>query len=527
MKVNNLPLPYRDELLYSLLARAKVHLWLNSPKQLLKSVYGHSGLIASMRFGSNLSALANSYGYDKLSGQAFIYNNTLWPLIAPFIPEERKQFCESLLLSQRDTAVTVACGVAASRVKYPKQLRYCPLCVLEQIDKVGEAYWQRLHQIPGINICSKHECSLNIYTSDNLQRHQHEFFSLSATACSTIKPATIQTFHRDLNDYVVALLNLEVVKNPSYEQWSAYYRSLAYRNGLNRGQQVKHSEIETLITRQFPPHWLQLIGLAVGDEETNWTRAIFRKHRKSFSFLEHYIINQTLIPHPWDVEKTLKEVANYNQVRCVAPKQYAAPPLLGAYELYRQDWQRIVALNGAKQARSSNGATYAWLYRHDKAWLLSINSDYRAKNTTNHQKVNWSLRDKAYAKRLTKIIDAVDIDIQSPQRTKTWLLTHFSNKPSLEKWLPKLPITNGLLRKYAETTYEYQIRRITRLLLYGDPKRTRQLWFLMRESGLSKERLTPIARQFIQLLLERSIVQGPSTSIEENQDNANESSTSN
>ncbi|MFT6779329.1 MAG: hypothetical protein ACJAV1_003272 [Paraglaciecola sp.] len=527
MKVNNLPLPYRDELLYSLLARAKVHLWLNSPKQLLKSVYGHSGLIASMRFGSNLSALANSYGYDKLSGQAFIYNNTLWPLIAPFIPEERKQFCESLLLSQRDTAVTVACGVAASRVKYPKQLRYCPLCVLEQIDKVGEAYWQRLHQIPGINVCSKHECSLNIYTSDNLQRHQHEFFSLSATACSTIKPATIQTFHRDLNDYVVALLNLEVVINPSYEQWGAYYQALAAQNSLNRGQQVSHKEIEALVTNQFPKEWLKSIGLAVDGEETNWTRAIFRKHRKSFSFLEHYIINRSFMSCSWDVEGTLKEVARYNKVRIVKPQQLTASPPLSAYELYRQDWQRVVVLNGAKQARSINGATYAWLYRHDKAWLLSINSDYRAKKIPNQQKVNWCLRDKGYARRLTKIIDALDINIQSPQRTKTWLLTHFSNKPSLEKWLPKLPITNALLRKYAETTYEYQIRRITRSLLCGDPKRTRQLWFLIRKSGLSKERLTPIARQFIQLLLELSIVQGPSTSIEENQNNANESTTSN
>jgi hypothetical protein len=477
-------------------------------------------MIASMRFGSNLNALANCYGYAGLSSQTLMYKHTLWPLIAPFIPEERKQRCESWLQGQRDIGVTVASGVSASRLQYPKHLRYCPLCVLEQIDEFGEAYWQRLHQIPGINVCSKHECSLNIYTSDNLQRHQHEFFALSATACSTIKPAAIQAFHRDLNDYVITLLNLEVVKNPSYEQWSAYYQSLSAQNGLNRGQQVKHKEIESLVTNQFAPDWLKSLGLAVNCEETNWTRSIFRKHRKSFSFLEHYIINQSLMPCSWDVEGTLNEVARYNKVRSVKPQQLAGAPPKSMYQKYRQDWRRIVKVKGAKQARSANGATYAWLYRHDKAWLLSINSDYRAMNTPIKQKVNWCLRDKVYAKRITKIIDAADIDIQSPQRTKTWLLTHFSNKPSLEKWLPKLPITNKLLQKYAETTYEYQIRRITRSLLYGDPKKVRQLWFLMRKSGLSKERLTPIARQFIQLLLERSIVQGPSTSIEENHNNA-------
>ena len=516
MPVDNLPLPYRDELLYSILARAKVHLWLNSPKQLLKSVYGHSGLIASMRFGSNLSALANSYDYEGLSGNTFIYNNTLWPLIAPFIPEERKQRCESLLLSQRDKAVTVASGIAASRLKYPKQLRYCPHCVIEQIDELGEAYWQRLHQVPGLDVCLRHDCSLNIYTLDNLQRHQHEFFFLTSTACTAIKPVTIQSFYRDLNDYVVTLLNLDVMKSPSYQQWSAYYQSLAINNDLSRDNHIKHCEIKALITSRFPTKWLKSIGLDVDSEETNWTRAIFRKHRKSFTFIEHYIINQALMPRPWDVEETLKDIVNYNQIHRVAPKQTIAPHRPGAYELYRQDWQRIVALSGAKQARCFNGATYAWLYRHDKAWLLSVNSDYRVKRASNHQKVNWCLRDKSYARRLMKIIDASDFDLDSPRRTKTWLLTHFNNKPSLEKWLPKLPITNKLLGKYAETTYEFQIRRVTCSLISGDPKKAKQVWYLMRVSGLSKERLTPVARQFIQLLLEHSIVQGSSTSIQEN-----------
>lgn len=515
MPVNNLPLPYSDELLYGVLARVKIHLWLQSPKNLLKSVYGHCGMIASMRFGSNLNALANSYDYAGLSPQTLMYKHTLWPLITPFIPEERRQRCEFWLQGQRDIGVTVASGVSASRLEYPKHLRYCPLCVGEQIDKVGEAYWQRLHQVPAIAVCLKHKCKLNTHTADNLQRHQHEFFPLVLPERSKVEPASIAPFFSELNDYVVSLLNLEIVNTPSYEQWSAYYRELATKNGLNRGQQIRHNEIESLVTNQFSSEWLTSIGLTVDGKETNWIRAIFRKHRKSFSFIEHYVVNRSLLQSAWDVEETLSDVSRYNQIRYVKPQKLTESPPQSVYAQYRQDWHRVVTHNGAKQARTENGAVYAWLYRHDRPWLFSINSDHRVKETSNNQKVDWHKRDKSYARRLIKIIDDADVDIHSPQRTKTWLLTHFSNKPSLEKWLSKLPITNKLLDKYAETTPEYQIRRITRSLIIGEPRQTAQLWYLMRMSGLSKERLSPLARQFIMLLLEHSIVTGPTTSIEE------------
>jgi hypothetical protein len=518
--VNNLPLPYHDELLFSVLARAKVHLSISSPKQLLNSLYGHSGIIASMRFGSNLTVLANSFDRTEISSQSLIYKNTLWPLIAPFITPERKLRCELLLMGQRDKSVTVTSGIAASRVKYPKKLRYCSLCLRDQINNLGEGYWQRLHQTPGIDICIEHKCCLSVYSSNNLSRHQHEFFPLISKLDTTVEPAAIHQNFVELSEYVVSLLNLKVLKNPTYVQWSAYYRSLAVSNGLNRGKHIKHNVIESLIANHFSSSWLNSIGLKVDDNDTNWTRTIFRKHRKSFSFLEHYLINRSLGNCKWNVEQTLNEVSKYNKVRCIKLKQLVVSHPESTFEQYRQKWYHLVALEGIKKARIVNGAAYAWLYRHDRTWLLSINADYRIKLIANSHKVNWHRRDYHYARLILRVINETEIDLSHPQRTKTWILTHFDNKSSLEKWLPKLPITSKVLHKYAETTPEYQIRRITRSLSNHDNKKVRPLWFLMRESGLSKERISPLTRQFIKMLLESSIVYGSLTSIEENQQNA-------
>jgi len=38
--------------------------------------------------------------------------------------------------------------------------RYCPACAVLDREKFGEAYWHRIHQITGINVCAIHGCLL-------------------------------------------------------------------------------------------------------------------------------------------------------------------------------------------------------------------------------------------------------------------------------------------------------------------------------------------------------------------------------
>lgn len=42
----------------------------------------------------------------------------------------------------------------------PSHLRYCPECTSEDIQKHGETYWRRIHQLPGIMACHKHNQTL-------------------------------------------------------------------------------------------------------------------------------------------------------------------------------------------------------------------------------------------------------------------------------------------------------------------------------------------------------------------------------
>ncbi|MEK5773471.1 hypothetical protein VXE29_23365, partial [Acinetobacter variabilis] len=62
--------------------------------------------------------------------------------------------------------------------------------------------------------------------------------------------------------------------------------------------------------------WLQQHHLDELKSETSWLKAIFRKHRKSFSYLEHIIVLETFFPKGWTWATIQSEV---HQIPCNPP----------------------------------------------------------------------------------------------------------------------------------------------------------------------------------------------------------------
>ena len=84
--------------------------------------------------------------------------------------------------------------------------------------------------------------------------------------------------------------------------------------------------------------------------------------------------------------------------------------------------------------------------------------------------------------------------------TKLWFIQQLHNKATVEKKQAKLPLTSMFLERYQETIEEYQIRRLTRTILEYSPRKPAE-WRLLRESGLSEERITAQAKEFIKRIL--------------------------
>ena len=88
--------------------------------------------------------------------------------------------------------------------------------------------------------------------------------------------------------------------------------------------------------------------------------------------------------------------------------------------------------------------------------------------------------------------------MEHPQLTRGWYLTQLSSPSNIEKHLDKLPLCNGFFQRYCEKTDDYQIRRITSSIqMLRTELINTSRWRVLRKAGLSEERLTRLARHFL------------------------------
>ncbi|MDE6054438.1 MAG: TniQ family protein [Lachnospiraceae bacterium] len=153
-----LPTIYPDELVYSWFCRYYVHSGCFSHKMALQELYCKRSDNPSKEFIGNLNPEAREqidkmYPLDKL-----VLDHTMYPQYARFIPLERKK--TALYHLGHDPCDIHHLFPVLPRGEGERYLRFCPLCVREDRDIYGEAYWHRRHQIRNMRICTKHKCML-------------------------------------------------------------------------------------------------------------------------------------------------------------------------------------------------------------------------------------------------------------------------------------------------------------------------------------------------------------------------------
>jgi hypothetical protein len=500
----NFPLPYPEELLYSTVARAGIRHGIASPKQLLDEVYGNRKIIATLDLPNHLLQLLRWLPslYDL---ETIAYEHTLLPLYAPFIPEERRQRCLQWMAGESQGATHLAMGVAASIVKTPNRIRYCPGCLKEQKRSVGEYFWLREWQVAGVECCEQHGTLISTNISRPLTE-RHRYHAASPEVCPLFpqKPACKQSLL--ILQQVQQLLRQEVEASPSFEQWSRHYYSLAEQYGFIRGRhQVDHSAIYAKVLAHWSSGFLQRYGLMLhsGDEaDTCWLRSIFRKHRKSFSYLQHLVVHGALLPKEWSINQVLDSV---RQISIEQPAfQLNVEGVEKQSELTRdqQQWVNLLVLHSPKEARQLDSALYARLYRYDRFWLIRVNADQQSSNNRERTpRVDWQQRDQVYLEKLQSVIRFLQSNHSGPRRSKTFLLKRLGSSSTLEKKLHLLPETARFLAQVSESIEQYQIRRL--INAYTELKNIHDYpprWRVLRSSGLSEDRLTSPAREYLKRL---------------------------
>ena len=301
---------------------------------------------------------------------------------------------------------------------------------------------------------------------------------------------------------VIELLSRRAQVSPTLNQWTQYYKALIRQCGLNNGENICYPSIKGQVLFTWGNVWLDKHGLEVHDEESCWLRAICRKHRKSFSYLEHIVLLNSLLHKGWTINQELEKVIRYSKEKQnFLKREYIQESNTSLVQ--RNAWFQSVRKIGPKQARQKQKAIYAWLYRHDHDWLLAINDKYKRARRIVNKRVYWPKRDRMIVKAMLGIKNEICENLSAPRLTKNWYLSQITHPASVEKNMHKLPLCHQFFNKYSEGISEYQIRRLTRTIIrltsLSEPI---VKWKVLRLSGLSEERLKPVTNVFLNYIME-------------------------
>jgi hypothetical protein len=158
------PEPYKDEILYSLIARYHYYIKNNDLKDTLNEVFDTENTIATLEFPAKLYYLENALPKELgFSCEYFINNHTIFPVYEPFLPEKRKVEIQHTMKFEDGKGIKAKIGMIAGSIGKNENLIYCPICAENDINIYGEAYFHRLHQVEGVMVCPEHKCFLKKY----------------------------------------------------------------------------------------------------------------------------------------------------------------------------------------------------------------------------------------------------------------------------------------------------------------------------------------------------------------------------
>jgi hypothetical protein len=287
--LTHFPLAQKGELLTSILARLVHQLGIKDDKVALDILFRNRMIIPSVFLQGHIEELLSQVGHIwHIQPKEIIAQHTHLPLFQPFLPTQRYEALEADLISGHANPSMSRTGINASLIHWPINYKICPHCWGNQLELLGHPYWQRLFQSPGVTVCPQHQCLL-INTGITIQSfHRHRFIGAHEHQNLSCLSEVAKPYELKLASMVETLLNLKV-DYISTEQWTRYYQHLARDVGIIKGVRIDHQAIANLVQKRWSQEWLLQQGIGIAGDNT-WLLSMFRKHRRAYSYLQHFIV---------------------------------------------------------------------------------------------------------------------------------------------------------------------------------------------------------------------------------------------
>lgn len=229
-----------------------------------------------------------------LTVEQLIEKHTLFPLFRPFLPPERVEQVINYMIGNRGMAIFQVVGAMASSIPTQKYLRYCPACITTDLATLGEAYWHRVHQLPGITACPDHLCGLSD-SSVRISPPQNKtiFYPVPAEIIDNDsgKVEFLDFPHTNVAQAVHWLLDNDTPILGLDDIRERYLALLKTKDLATFRGRVRQQELADAINGFYTPGFLNQVYSPVDSNQgDNWLSCLLRKPRKTSHPLRHILV---------------------------------------------------------------------------------------------------------------------------------------------------------------------------------------------------------------------------------------------
>jgi Tn7-like transposition protein D/TniQ len=297
-------IPYKDEVLYSIIARYLYHsIGSNMHRSLIK-LFGNGQIPACIDLPGSL---------DKLFNNLFFIS--LYPFYQHFFKFEKRDRILKYMIEGGTSLVHVIAGINSSSMTRSRFPRYCPQCARESIQIYGEAYWKRVHNIPGMLLCTSHNVLL--FTQELKLKKLN--FSQFVSPNELQQTSLLHEINSDNNLLSICkLLENSLRGDYAFDINSINYRELIGQTKYLNGKRINYLQLledmvkwygENALRNYFPQKSL-----------LHWVPGMVRSPLTYFNPVKHVLLNEFLIHAPSPIQPTLFKDSDWDGPwNCINP----------------------------------------------------------------------------------------------------------------------------------------------------------------------------------------------------------------
>ena len=473
------PAPYENEILYSILGRYTVLNDSVSREAIVKELYSKNIISSGIDFPFAISRLISNLPlFSKITEESIIYNNTLYPFYSAFLPKSNSKFIYNSMLGDDGSKIYSKSGQASSTIKKNEHLRFCSQCFIEDMNKRGQSFWRRQHQIPSIIVCEKHRCFLHdslvlngIHTKTDFINANEEnciigkncFEKFIETYSQNHKCLDEEDIKQDIMDKSLLLLkSIEFLLKNKFEAQNIEFFTDKYIDALREHSLANSAgftypiKIQNQFMKYYGEAFLTLTQSEYDVDNTcNWLYLFLRRDKSIRHPIRHILFSMFLGIKLGDLfDKNCK-----SKGRIVSNIKYE--PRRKKDEV-RKQWLKLIKDNPKatrSQLQTLDKGTSIWLLRHDKEWYFEV-APKRKKMIVPKDKKDWAKIDNEVVSFIEKGVEEIINKEGKPIRiTKKGILRIISDKIKVRD-TSKLPLTQKKIEIFLESLDEYRDRKM-------------------------------------------------------------------